>query len=631
MGDSERPALSLAEVFYGESEINSTDLHAKLQRHQQIVLTPRSYRAVEVNGVCVDHLQNRPMSSFLGPDVDESGAELRVKAYTDRRERLFALCRQTRAKLVSKEARLKDGRDLPVVAKKEKVSMVGQAAKQLEKLKGRQEKDIKSMLDFEVKRREMQETANAAALREADKELLRSKEAGQRTRDAAEARRQRELAKQAAEDAETERSQEYAYKQFLKEMEQQKQVKVQQQQAQHEAILRERHQREQLELFRQHTEEIMKEQQQAIMDRMSRMELDEEVRQQHQEEIREVRAEQLTIKRAKVAKRIDQNLTSARDIQDQMRADFEQRQEALAQKQADMQQVMDEENRLKRKMAALMERKRQMALQDAKLTEERKVSEIIQKRLRNEEVLEKVLEDRKRAHSLKMEAHKLSSNIRWDDVERRTRITALEQRESIVKMKKDAAKVERMCQDQANIREQQKDVSIKMSLQRQEINDIMHQCKVDKNWKKAETKVTLVMAKNAPPAGGKVDAKKKKKGWVKPAIKNGGGGNSPTPESRSPLSSAAGQMLAQPQGGRMIPMSNTMHSSFSLNTATSDKIAAALSQSNPFTSPNLLLNPPPTKIAAVKQGRKAAGTRPKTMESSRHAVYRQPLTSSGRF
>jgi hypothetical protein len=277
MVDDEKVALTLPEVFYTESEIQSQDLHAKLQRHQQILLTPRSQRAVDVNGVCIDHLQNRPMASFLGPQVDEAAAELRVKAYTDRRERLFALCRGARSKLVARDERLKERGGLPIMVKKEKKSMVGQATKQLAKLKQRQEKDIKSMLDFEVKRREMQETATAVTELQARKDAESAEEAAQRTRDAAEIRRKRELAKQAAEEADTERAQQYAYKQFLKEVQEQKQVKIRQEQAQHEAILREKHQREQLELFRQHTEEIMREQQQAIMDQMGRMELAEKV------------------------------------------------------------------------------------------------------------------------------------------------------------------------------------------------------------------------------------------------------------------------------------------------------------------------------------------------------------------
>ena len=44
----------------------------------------------------------------------------------------------------------------------------------------------------------------------------------------------------------------------------------------------------------------------------------------------------------------------------------------------------------------------------------------------------------------------------------------------------------------------QKSVSITMSQQRQEINDIMHQCKVDKNWKKAHKKIVQVMSRIGP-------------------------------------------------------------------------------------------------------------------------------------
>jgi hypothetical protein len=370
-------------------------------------------------------------------------------------------------------------------------------------------------------------------------------------------------------------------------------------------------------------------------------------RQQIQEVRRQQKSKEQAEKRAAVEIRIEGNLQSARylkmlqkvvcslvahvlsavstypyrDIQDQLRTDFQQRQEALAQKQAEMQQVFDEENRLKRKMAALMERKRQMALQDAKLTEERKVNEIISKRMRNDEVLAKVLTDRKRAHGLKMESHKLSSSIRWDDVERRKRITGLEQQESIVKMKKDAAKVEKMCQAQADIREQQKDVSIKMSLQRQEINDIMHQCKVDKNWKKAEKKVSRVMSKNAPP--GQQGAKKMKA--LKAAKKVQGGSqslSSPESTTKNALVGAANQVLAQPQTLRPA-------TAFSLKTATADKIAAALSQSNPFVTAQPMAALPIKQ--ALKKSRGGGRARPKTMESSRHAVYRQSLSSSGKF
>lgn len=151
--------INIDEVFNQISTVSAQDINPPIGR---IVLTPRSAEAVLKLGINPEILKLRDIDSFWEPNIDPSVQRLRHEAYIQRRHELMKECRKERRRIMNVEfEEVTTIKVQPTTMTAEMLleqqkeagsTLIANELKRIEKMQKRQEKELESMIQFEVTR-----------------------------------------------------------------------------------------------------------------------------------------------------------------------------------------------------------------------------------------------------------------------------------------------------------------------------------------------------------------------------------------------------------------------------------------------------------------------------------------------
>jgi hypothetical protein len=272
-------------------------------RKEPILNSPRSIEACRRQGIEPNELLIRTNPEikdfFKHKKLDPEGLDLICKHYEERRREKVRVLLEEREQLIEDEKnglvvfdtdglqkRSKEYKGAGSVSKsKYGGSMVGgesalieREKRQLEKIRLRQEKEIKQIMDHEAKLAEIRNKQEDKMQQQADKDRQREHELMQKRAEQEELRRQKEQEKKQRADEEAEMQKQLAQEAYEKEQEKMQQEKERERMRQIEFRRKEEEQKQKHEEFIKKTEEKLLEQQMRVEQRKAEMEMKDQIR-----------------------------------------------------------------------------------------------------------------------------------------------------------------------------------------------------------------------------------------------------------------------------------------------------------------------------------------------------------------
>lgn len=489
----------MEEVFNHVSNVSASGLNPPPGR---IVLTPRSAEVCLKLGINPEVVKIRDIDSFWEPGIEPSVQRMRHEAYVQRRYETMKECRLERKRLMNAEfeaattiapqSTAMTPEQLLEQQKEATSTLVAQEMARIKKMQKRQEKELDQMIQYEVQRAKVAADMEGRIQQAKKKDGLRKKQQEKRLKLAAEERRLKELQKAALEEVEEENRKAVAHDMHVKEME------LAEQRARKEKYEKKR--RRELEVERK----IKLEEQQAkvakfFADEQARMRanletlhLAEEKKQKAMNEKNATLKADLTKRRAAIEKRIETNMKVAKMVEQKRKNDFESKQASFEEKRVETMRKEEEARNLHIQEIQLQEQRRRLILMQKRKEEEQK-AEMMLERFEEEEIhVLEVQEARVHGQQLLKEKQALRKQMKLENVQRVNRVSEYKRMNILKKIEEKDGRITKMIESKKSLVEDRRQAGAKTRLQKEKIAAVMEEVRT--NATKAQQLITKAMS-----------------------------------------------------------------------------------------------------------------------------------------
>lgn len=478
------PPVNIEEVFNQISQVSAQDINPPISR---ILLTPRSAEAILKMGINPELLKLRDIDSFWEPNIDPSVQRLRHEAYIQRRHELMKECRKERKRIMNKE--FEESTEIKIqpttltaemLLEKQKEAgstLIQNELKRIEKMQKRQEKELESMIQFEVTRAKISADMEEKLKEQKKKDELRKKQQEKRLRLMAEERHLKELQRAAQEEVEEQNRREVARKMHEKEMELAEAKRIKEKQDKKLAIERDIEKRKKHEEHMRATKRFFEEEEQRLRSRLESMNSAEEKKQAALLEKQKQLEEEQRLKREAVEKRLQQSMEMMQIIEAKRQADFWEKHSHHEKLRAEFLHRQEYERTLHAQEVALKEQRRRMILQQTRKEEEKKAESMLQKFEQEEIHVQEIEAIRKREHDILTEKKNLKANMKLETVERVARVKEYQRMNTLKKIEEQSSRVEKMLQQKQSLIQDRRDAARKTKMQKEQIAKVMEELK----------------------------------------------------------------------------------------------------------------------------------------------------------
>ena len=510
--------ISLEEVFNCTTTLTAANVNPAPQR---VVLTPRSAEVCLKLGINPEILKIRDIDSFWEANIEPSVQRMRHEAYVQRRYEVMKQCRLERKRIMNAEfeaaTTIVPTSEMTPEQLIEKQREASSSLVQLEmariaKMQKRQEKELDQMIQYEVERAKVAGEMEKRLAEAKRKDDLRKKQMEKRLKLAAEERRLKELQKAAQEEIEEENRRQLAHDMHEKEV----QLKLRNDQ---QLIIEKRRRKEEdaqkklkIEEQRAQVAKFFAEEQQKLRANLETLHLADEKKRAAMEKKQQELTEQLTIKRAMVQQRIEENMKVAELVEKKRKEEFEARQADFERKQIDHYRKQEEERKLASQELMLQEQRRRMILIQKRKEEEKKADSMLEKFEEEEIHVMEVQELRERQHELLKEKKNLRTQMKQENVQRVHRVNEYKRMGILKKIEEVDGRVSTMLTMKQQLINDRRAAAQKTKLQKEKIASVMQEVRT--NATKAQRLITQAMSGSVTLAslteGGGTKKKKKK-------------------------------------------------------------------------------------------------------------------------
>ena len=492
------PPINIDEVFNQISTVSAQDINPPIGH---IVLTPRSAEAVLKLGINPEVLKLRDIDSFWEPNIDPSVQRLRHEAYIQRRHELMKECRKERRRIMNaefEEATTIKVQPTTMTAemlleqqKEAGSTLIANELKRIEKMQKRQEKELESMIQFEVTRAKIQQDMAEKLTEQKKKDELRKKQQEKRLRLMAEERHLKELQRAAQEEVEEQNRREVAKKMHEEEMRLAEAKLLKEKQDKKAAIERDMEKRKKHEEHMRATKRFFEEEEQRLRARLESMHSAEEKKQAAILEKQAQLQEEQRLKREAVERRLQQSMEMMRMIEDKRKTDFWEKHDHHEQLRAAHLEKVEHERNLHAQEIALKEQRRRMILLQTRKEEEKKAESMLQKFEDEELHVMEIEAIRKREHDIQTEKKNLKANMKIETVERVARVKEYKRMNTLKKIEETGKRVEQMLAQKQSLIQDRRDAARKTKMQKEQIAKVMEELRG--NASKANKIISMAM------------------------------------------------------------------------------------------------------------------------------------------
>jgi hypothetical protein len=510
--------ISLEEVFNKVSNVNASGLNPPPGR---IVLTPRSAEVCLKLGINPDVIKIRDIDSFWEPGIEPSVQRMRHEAYVQRRYETMKECRMERKRLMNAEfeaattiAPTSTALTPEQLLEKQKEltsSLVATEMARIKKMQKRQEKELDQMIQYEVNRAKVAQDMEMRIQAAKKKDELRKKQQEKRLKLTAEERRLKELQKAALEEVEEENRKALAHDMHVKEMElaaqrarKEKNEKVRRRELEVERKLKLQEQQAKVAKF-------FADEQARMRANLETLHLAEEKKQAAQNEKQAALKAELSKRRAAIEKRIETNMKVARMVEQKRKDDFETKQEAFERKRLEQMTKEEEARNLHIQEVQLQEQRRRLILIQKRKEEEIKAESMLEQFEEEEIHVLEVQEAREHGQQMLKEKQALRKQMKLENVERVRRVNEYKRMNILKSIEDKDARVTKMMSSKNSLIEDRRKAGQKTRLQKEKIAAVMEEVRT--NATKAQQLITKAMTGSVTLDSliGTQDKKKKKK------------------------------------------------------------------------------------------------------------------------
>jgi hypothetical protein len=452
------------------------------------VLTPRSAEVCLKLGINPEILKIRDIDSFWEPGIDPAVQRIRHEAYVQRRYDIMKQCRLERKRMALAEFESATNMKATTTMTPEMLlkqqeeqssTLIQMELQRIEKMKKRQQKELESMIQYEVTRAQVTAEMEKRIQAQKKKDELRKKKQEKRMRLMAEERRLRELQKAALEEAEEARRQQLAKDMHEKEMAQAEENLRKAVEAKRRAREIEEEKKRKHEEHRQAVEQFFSEEQMRLRQRLESMQYAEHKKQEAILRKQAELAEQQRIKREQIEQRIEQNMNIAKLIEDKKKEDFLAKQEHFELIRQEHLRKQEEERQLKAQELELQEQRRQMILLEQRRLDEQKAELMLRKFETEEERVAAVKEVRDREHRLHKEKKDLRTQMKLENVHRVMRMNEYRRLNTEKKIEQTEGRVDKMLEQRHALLEERRRAAIQTKRQKEQLARMMEEVRTN--------------------------------------------------------------------------------------------------------------------------------------------------------
>ena len=516
--DNKGIPVTLEDVFNQISNASAQDINPPLGR---TLLTPRSAEACLKLGANPELLKLRDIDSFWEPNVDPAVQRLRHEAYIQRRHELMKQCRQERKRIMNREfEQVTTIQTMPnamtpemiLAAQKEAGSTLIQLElARIQKMQKRQEKELESMIQYEVTRAKVQQDM-AERLEEAKKkELLKKKQQEKRLALMAEERRLKELQRATQEEVEEENRRTVAKTMHEKELELASMNLKKERERKKQAIANEIQKRQKQEEYKRQTAQYFADEEARLRKRLEDMNGAEEKKQAAIMAKQAEHAEMIKKRRAAIEARLETNFAMAKQVEEKRKNDFLEKQEHHEYLRSIQLSKQEQERRLHYQELEMQEQRRRMILIQMKKDEERKSENMLVKFEEEEIHVMEIEAIKKREHQIQNEKKILKKQMKLENVERVQRVKEYQRMGTLQKIEDVEKRVTTMLEQKQALIQDRRRAAAQTKAQKENIAKLMEEIRT--NASKAKDIITKAMSGKvnlADIAGGKKDKKTSK-------------------------------------------------------------------------------------------------------------------------
>jgi hypothetical protein len=510
--------VTIEDVFNQISNASAQDINPPLGR---TLLTPRSAEACLKLGANPELLKLRDIDSFWEPNVDPAVQRLRHEAYIQRRHELMKQCRQERKRVMNREfEQATTIQTMPnamtpemiLAAQKEAGSTLIQLElARIQKMQKRQEKELESMIQYEVTRAKVQQDM-AERLEDAKKkELVKKKQQEKRLALMAEERRLKELQRATQEEVEEQNRRQVAKSMHEKELELAAMNLKKERERKKEAIAAEIQKRQKQEEYKRQTAQYFADEEARLRKRLEDMNGAEEKKQAAIMAKQAEHAEIVRQRRAAIEARLETNFAMAKQVEDKRKNDFLEKQEHHEYLRSIQLTRQEQERRLHYQELEMQEQRRRMILIQMKRDEERKAEGMLSKFEEEEIHVMEIEAIKRREHQIQNEKKILKKQMKLENVERVQRVKEYQRMGTLKKIEDVDKRVSTMLEQRTALIQDRRKAAAQTKNQKEQISKLMEEIRT--NASKAKDIITKAMSGKvnlADIAGGKKDKKSTK-------------------------------------------------------------------------------------------------------------------------
>ena len=322
-------ALTVEDLF---TSVSTVKAYGDFPPPPRYVLSPRSAEACLREGVDPEQLRIRDLDSFWEPGIDASRQGMRHEAYAERRHSLMKNLRSARTAVINTEvAKQRRGgnvsnsiaEQMKAEEAKKESSAIEMEAKRLAKMQRRQQKEIEQLLAFEMKTAQIQEQAQLKLEQEMKRAERKKREVLRRQKLKAEEQRMKNLKRQAEEELEEKKRRALANQAYIKEQQLNEEKKRKDRIREIEARKAEEERMRKAEERRQETARILKQQADAVAARLAEMNEAERARKAFLRKQKEDNKLAMQRKREMIRRRIETSQLNLEEIEAQKKLDYD--------------------------------------------------------------------------------------------------------------------------------------------------------------------------------------------------------------------------------------------------------------------------------------------------------------------
>lgn len=494
---STRRAVSIEEVFV---QLSKWKAHNGPGALPKVPLSPRSAAACLREGVDPQDLTIRDIDAFWKPGVDPAVQRMRHEAYSALRHEKMKTVRLARRAIMKEEelaataSPTRGGGSTARSSSSDAKNLLELERRRLEKIKIKQQKEIESMMAYEMKLAKIAEEQERRKATERLRQEKMEREKMLRKKQAEELRRAKALKKKLMEEQEEQHRRQVIAKQREKELALAAEQKKKEEIMRREAREREEDRKRKQEEFKEKTAAILAAQQAEIQAKMIEMQEAEKIRQEQMEERNRQRQLEAERKRAETEARIEEARRQAEHIEQERKRAYREKMRRQAEKERLAAEERERTRQEQERQQLLEAHKRQLLLEATRREEELRKESLMAKQEEAAEILRKVEADKSREQALKRERRALIQEAKADKVERQRKRDEFYRMQTLEKLREKAERTEHMLTEKDKLLQERRELQLQVKKQRQVIMEAMETAKRKKDWKKAEATINMALS-----------------------------------------------------------------------------------------------------------------------------------------